>query len=449
MEQRRRFKDLRLSGHPTLETAAWLVQLRWVAAIGQCLAVGITHWWLGIDLPLKPVIGLIAVTVVSNFCCMYLVSVVQNRRRDQLEKNPSDALATPLSINSGWLGSLLLLDVFLLTGLLYYTGGVANPFSCFFLANIVVGGLILSPPWTWSLVVLTAINTGILLMFAPPLPRLGIDFEQGMAFFTVPKQGLLIALTTCSIVVAYFMTFLVRELRHSESRLIEAEEQRASAQRLESLATLAAGAGHELASPLSTIAVVAKELSRKLERSDATSSIRRDVDLIRSELDRCREVLQRMKSGAGEAAAEKMHRVRVTELVDMILEPMRQPERVEVVLEPALRQDSIQLPLQAVTQALRNLVQNALDASMPEAKVAMHLEKQDKFWVITIIDRGTGMDEDVLRRIGQPFFTTKEVGQGMGLGVFLTRNVLAGLGGSLDFESQPGRGTSCRVALPC
>ena len=440
--------DARLSGHPTVETAVWLIQLRWVAVIGQWLAVGITHWGLGISLPLGPLVALIAVTVASNLCCMFFVSRARRRSFESRANGSSTSSTHASPVNSGWLGSLLILDVLILTGLLYYTGGATNPFSCFYLANVIVGGLILSPPWTWSLAGLTVCCTTYLLYYAPPLTRLGIDFKPELVFFSVPKQGLLIALATCSTVVAYFMTFLVRELRRSESRLEEAEEQRAAAQRLESLATLAAGAGHELASPLSTIAVVAKELSRKLERSDATSSIRRDVDLIRSELDRCREVLQRMKSGAGEAAAERMHEVSVTQLVEMILNPMRQPERVEVVIEPALRQETIQLPLQAVTQALRNLVQNAIDASDPTAKVAMHLERKDHAWVITIIDRGTGMDDDVLRRIGQPFFTTKEVGQGMGLGVFLTRNVLAGLGGSLDFESQLGRGTSCRVELP-
>jgi len=437
----------RISGHPTVKTAIWLVQLRWIAVVGQCIAVGISYFGLGIRFPVTPVISLIFVTAFSNLGSMVVVRRIHRRYANSSEQG-SNGHARTAPVNSSFLGLLLLLDILTLTGLLYFTGGVMNPFSCFFLANIVVVGLILSPYWTWALTAVTVVCTIFLLGYSKPLPALVLDQSEKSAFYTVPTQGLLIALTTCSIVVAYFMTVLVRELRRSENRLVEAEEQRESAQRLEALATLAAGAGHELASPLSTIAVVAKELSRKLERIDATASIRRDVELIRSELDRCREVLQRMKSGAGEAAAEKMHDVSVTELVSMVLTPMREPDRVEVVIEPAIRQESIQIPLQAVTQALRNLVQNALDASEPTAKVAMHLERQEKSWMITIIDRGSGMGEDVLRRIGQPFFTTKDVGQGMGLGVFLTRNVLAGLGGSLEFESQPGKGTSCRVILP-
>ncbi len=422
------------------------MQLRWIAVVGQWLAVGITHWGLGINLPVVPVIGLIAVTVVSNLVCIYVIS--RFKKRIAASQHDGRIELDQYTISPNWLGSLILLDVLTLAGLLYFTGGIANPFSCFFLANVVVGGLILSPAWTWSLSALTIACTVGLLMYAPPLEKLGIQFAPQLPFLSVPKQGLLIAITTCCGVIAYFITVLVRELRRSESRLVEAEQQRESAQRVEALATLAAGAGHELASPLSTIAVVAKEMVRKLDKIESEPWIRRDVELIRSELDRCREILQRMKSGAGEAAAEVMHLVKSTELIDNILTPLRQPERVEVVLEPALKNESIRLPLQAVSQALRNLVQNALDASEPTAKVALHLEGRPTSWLVTIIDRGTGMNEETLRRIGQPFFTTKDVGQGMGLGVFLTRNVLSGLGSKLEFESQPGRGTTSRVSIP-
>ncbi len=423
------------------------MQLRWVAVVGQWLAVGITHWGLGIKLPLTPLIVLIAVTASSNLICNYLVSIAKKKLESKIRQHDKSK-NEQLSLSSSWFGAIILLDIFTLAGLLYFTGGIANPFSCFFLANIVVGGLILSSTWTWTLAIFTVASTLVLLMFAPPLEKLGISFEPGLPFFSVPKQGLLIAIGTCCAVIAYFITVLVRELRRSESLLIEAEQQRESAQRVEALATLAAGAGHELASPLSTIAVVAKEMSRKLERTDGESWIRRDVDLIRSELDRCREILQRMKSGAGEASAEVMHLVKATELVDNILTPMRQPERVETVIEPAVRQESIRLPLQAVSQAIRNLVQNSLDASEPHAKVAMHFESREESWLILIIDRGSGMTEETLRRIGQPFYTTKDVGQGMGLGVFLTRNVLSGLGSTIEFESHLGRGTTCRVTIP-
>jgi len=369
-------------------------------------------------------------------------------QEDTLEIRTQVTSWDAIHVRSLWIALLLLVDVMTLTGLLYYSGGAANPFTCFYLANIVVGGLVLPSTWTWTLAVASIAGTTYLLAFAARLPEIGIGFVDGAGLFSIPKQGALIAMTTCCGVVTYFTTVLVQELRRRENRLAEAEAQAERAQRVEALATLAAGAGHELASPLSTIAVVAKELSRKLDRIEIDPNIRRDVELIRSELDRCREVLQRMKSGAGEAAAEVMNQVGVEELVKTILQPLRHPDRVEVVIEPALRSQAIQLPLQAIAQAIRNLVQNAIDASPTQNKVALHIQLKEPNWQILIIDQGSGMNEDVQRRVGQPFYTTKDVGQGMGLGVFLARNVVAGLGGTVDFESVPGKGTTAQVNVP-
>ncbi len=452
-------ENRRLRSEPTLKTVVWLLQLRWVAVVGQLLAIGIAYALLHIPLRLIPLLSLVAFTALTNLLIYYSLRRYQTHFLSGVEEaledsnpNPRIALKTTpwdsIHVRSYWLGLLLLIDVMTLTGLLYYSGGAVNPFACFYLANIIVGGLVLPAAWTWMLAVASVLGTIFLLAFAEPLPELGITFAEGAGLFSIPKQGALIALTTCCGVVAHFMTVLVKELRSRENRLAEAEAQAERAQRVEALATLAAGAGHELASPLSTIAVVTKELARKLERIQVDPNVRRDVDLIRSELDRCREVLQRMKSGAGEAAAEVMNQVGVEEIVKTILEPLRKPERVEVVIDPTIRSQSVQLPLQAVSQAIRNLVQNALDASPEPSRVAIHIQQQNSDWKILIIDQGTGMSEDVLRRIGQPFYTTKEVGQGMGLGVFLTRNVIAGLGGTVEFESTLGKGTTAQVTFP-
>lgn len=452
-------ENRRHRSEPTLKTVVWLLQLRWVAVVGQLLAIGISYALLHIPLPLIPLLSLVAFTTLTNLLIHFALRRYRSRPRTTSVEGSEDSNLIPsvtlktstwdsIHIRSYWLGMLLLVDVMTLTGLLYYSGGAVNPFACFYLANIVVGGLVLPAAWTWMLAVASVLGTTLLLAFARPLPEMGIAFAEGAGLFSIPKQGALIALTACCGVVTYFMTILVKELRSRENRLAEAEAQAERAQRVEALATLAAGAGHELASPLSTIAVVTKELARKLDRIQIDPNIRRDVDLIRSELDRCREVLQRMKSSAGEAAAEVMNQVCVEELVKTILEPIRTPERVVVVIDPTIRSQSVQLPLQAVSQAIRNLVQNALDASPEPSRVAIHIQQQNSNWQILIIDQGTGMSEDVKRRVGQPFYTTKDVGQGMGLGVFLTRNVIAGLGGTVEFDSTLGRGTTAQVTVP-
>ena len=111
------------------------------------------------------------------------------------------------------------------------------------------------------------------------------------------------------------------------------------------------------------------------------------------------------------------------------------------------------LPKQALSQAFRNLLQNGLDASKPQQMVILNsnIERDQKGaqrWQVIIDDSGDGLSDEVLRRIGEPFFTTKEVGKGMGMGVFLTRNVIQGLGGSIRFDRLTPRGTRCIVEIP-
>ena len=453
-----------------IETAVWIVQLRWFAIIGQCVAIALTLIWLRASLPLFWLICVIGVTVSANVLLsgylaferyreshrIGIATLTQPKPIVELElHNASTAVVKPLVIDNrkvsrleNIVGTSLLIDVTTLTGMLYLTGGLSNPFSCFYFANIAVCGLILAPRWTWAVSCLSVLGIAVLLTDFCPLNLPGFEVEANSSLLSVRKQASFVALSTCVIVVTYFINVLMNELRNREVRLASAEAERMRSQRLEAMATLAAGAGHELASPLSTIAVVAKELSRKLDKPDVPANIVRDVALIRSELDRCREVLHRMKSGAGEASAEGFHPVSVTALIDAITLPLRQPERVKVEVSALQINTTAKLPLQAFSQAIRHLVQNGLDASSPDDKVALRIEVDSKQWAIRVIDSGSGMDAETLDRIGQPFFTTKTVGQGMGLGVFLTRNVVQGLGGSMQIESVLNQGTTITVGVP-
>jgi two-component system sensor histidine kinase RegB len=335
-----------------------------------------------------------------------------------------------------------------LSFLLHWSGGATNPFLFFYFANLAVSGLMLTVEWAWILSFVSMVGVVVLLFVSKPLDqleRVGLDAQL---FSDVKKQGLWVAFATCCIVVTYFVTELARELHLRELQLKDAEEQRARSRRLEALATLAAGAGHELASPLSTIAVISKELSRRLEKTEGMDAIRKDVDLIRSELDHCREILDRMKSGAGEAAAEELDPITVRRLIDEILIGLRDTSRVKVQATQEILDSQGVVPIQAISQAVRNVIQNALDASEASKNVTFEFSEIKDHWLMIIRDEGEGMSPETLSRIGEPFFTTKEPGRGMGLGVFLVRNVVHRLGGEITYSSQKGVGTECRITLP-
>jgi two-component system sensor histidine kinase RegB len=349
------------------------------------------------------------------------------------------------------ISTLMLVDVLDLTGLLYLSAGVVNPFWLFYFVNIVMAAAIVTRAWAWTV---WAVSVGCVILLlktdAKPvslLNSLQADFSNPQGWST-PQLGFLAAFVACSGIITYFTTILTGELRHREHAIKDAEAAQSRNRQLESLATLAAGAAHELASPLSTIAVVSKELSRALEKQSAPKPVLDDVGLIRSELNRCREILDRMTTATGDAAGEQLRNVTMREFFDETLLGIRDVHRIKVIYDSTAESSYNLLPVQAVAQALRNLIQNALDASSVETTVSIRARADSKMWLIDVSDEGEGMPPEVLERLGQPFFTTKEPGKGMGLGVYLAMNVVRRLGGALEFDSRPGQGTTGQVRLP-
>jgi two-component system sensor histidine kinase RegB len=229
--------------------------------------------------------------------------------------------------------------------------------------------------------------------------------------------------------------------------LTEARGLAARQERLASLATMAAGAAHELSTPLGTVALAAKELERALDKRPESAALAGDARLIREQVGRCRAILEQMQQGAG-TVGEGVTACTVRELVDEALVGIRESPRVVCELADELAAAPLRLPPRAVSQALRSLVTNAQDASPATSAVVVQVTRDADMLDVRIRDRGAGMPGDVLARIGEPFFTTKAPGRGMGLGLFLARAVIEGVGGSLQIDSTAGDGTAVRVRLP-
>jgi two-component system sensor histidine kinase RegB len=427
--------------YPTLDTAIWFLQLRWLAVFGQLITLLVVHFGLSIELPLGKICLLIGVTVGTNLAYWYWLARLHRSGMQTTDRLPTDQVIT----------ALMLIDILDLTGLLYLTAGIANPFGLFYFVNVAMAAAIITPQWAWMLWACTIACIILLVSIqAHPIQVIGLPFTEGDqdTRWTIPKLGYLISFMACSGIITHFITILTGELRQREHLMKEVEEAKSRNRQLESLATLAGGAAHELASPLSTIAVVAKELGRSLEKSSVPNSVMNDVSLIRSELDRCRQILDRMTTATGEAAGERLRDIGVEEFLEETLLGVRDVHRVHIECHAAARGATTLLPVQAVAQAVRNLVQNALDASHEDSKVHVLASLRDNAWFLEIVDQGQGMPEEVIKRLGEPFFTTKEPGKGMGLGVYLAANVMRNLGGKLSFVSQPGQGTTAQVWIP-
>ena len=397
---------------------SWLIKLRWSSIAGQVATIAGTQWIVGIALPVWSLFGIVSIELLSNVLC-----VLWYRRQRPVPE---------------WqLACIMVLDVTLLTGLLYFTGGPFNPFSFLYLVQIALAAVVLHAHWTWMLVLLSFSCFGLLIVY-----------HQQLAIETlgIYQTGMWVALGVAAAFIVHFLLRITGALVQRERELGEARNLAARREKLASLATMAAGAAHELATPLGTIAVVAKELERQLTADGGR--ILEDVVLIRQQAGRCRAILDQMAFGAAESAGENLERVRVTELIELALAGVRKAPAVHIQASLGCGETLLQLPRRAVAQALRSIVTNAQDASVKNQHVTLTIEKRGDEVQFEVRDRGHGMNNATLARIGEPFFTTKEPGQGMGLGLFLTRAVLDQLGSSLSVESTKHVGTRVGFTLP-
>jgi two-component system sensor histidine kinase RegB len=403
----------------------WLLRLRWAQIAGQAATVLVGQALVGGVLPITALLAVIAVGLVSNLGLeLYYFG---DRRR---------GAAPPRTVHEWQIAFVMMLDVAILTGLLYLTGGPHNPFGFLYVVQIALATVLLHARWAWILTGLSFVGFGILLVAHQPL--------------AIPDDnraiGVWVALGVASAFVVHFLLRITGALSERDAELTQARGLSARQERLASLATMAAGAAHELSTPLGTVALAAKELERALLKID-NGELASDARLIREQVGRCRAILEQMAQGAG-TVGESVAPCSVAELLDETLVGIRETPTVHRDVPAELAKSQVRLPPRAVSQALRSLITNAQDASPPGAAVVVTVRGDGPSLSIGIRDRGAGMPNEVLARIGEPFFTTKAPGRGMGLGLFLARAVIEGVGGTLQIDSTAGAGTEVLVTLP-
>jgi two-component system sensor histidine kinase RegB len=405
----------------------WLVQLRWGALLAQFVTILIVHLGMHIKLPIIPVLVVCVIEAGSN--------LLFRTWSYRTSFNNSAILLLPMAI-----------DVVLLTALLFLTGGPFNPFSFLYLVHVALAAVVLPQTLTWSLVALALACYGMLFLGERFIPLSIFPQLSHADQMRVHMQGMWFAFAVSAVFITIFVTRLRHGLGQREVELARARTLASQSEKLASLATLATGAAHELSTPLSTIAVIAKELERALAPSDETA--RNDAQLIRREVERCREILQRMAADAGHASEVEDRPLPLVELLKSAVEGLPRARDIRLIVAEGASDCVLRCQAQATAQALRGMLKNALQASPPEKHIEVNAQREGKMCRVAIRDFGAGMSPDVLARAGEPFFTTKEPGEGMGLGLFLTRVVAERVGGRLDLQSQQGQGTTAVLLLP-
>ena len=408
-----------------LVTGPWLVRLRWAAALAQAIGVAVAVEALRLALPLVPIAILIALLAASNLVLGWWVS--------------KGGSAEPRVY-----GVVLALDVTLLTALLWLTGGTSNPFTTVYLVYIALAAVTLGSRWTWTIAALSVAGYAILFAITPPADphaahRPADELSGHLA-------GMWVAFLSAAVLIGFFVTRVREALDQRERALDEARQAAAAQERLASLTTLAAGAAHELATPLATIAVASKELLREAEASNNPALIE-DAALIRSQVERCRQILDHMSGRADATTADPPDLIDPAVVIGAAIEALPAGASSRVTVTATGTATGVRIPKVGVARVLTTLLKNALDAAGDDGRVEIAVTTSLTTLGFTVRDTGRGMDDATLARAGEPFFTTKPAGAGFGLGLFLARTFVEQWGGRFSLESQPGLGTVAAVSF--
>ena len=405
----------------------WVVRLRYAMVFGGMATLGGVAYFLGF---------------YSAFLWTIVPLVLVLGTNVWLHRVGSGLVRAPQVI----LGFIFMVDTLCLTAVLGLTGGPMNPFSLLYLVQITLAAVVLKKEWIWLLGILATLCFGVLFLLHLSLK--GSHLHSGEPGLYPHLVGMWIAFIIAAALISFFTSRVSHSLRLREQEVLALQERVARQEKLSSLVTLAAGAAHELGTPLGTIAVVSRDLERYASMVRDGDAVRDDAKLIRSEVERCQNILQRMSADGAEPVGESPQTIEVGELLRRAVLEIPDERRSHVTLDATDATASVFLPVRATVQSLVALVGNALDSGSEDIQVVLQARRIGAEVAFSVRDNGTGMTEEILRRIAEPFFTTKEPGRGMGLGTFLVRSFAEHLGGGLSYESAPGRGTTATLRLP-
>lgn len=401
-----------------------LVLLRWGAVVGQAITLLIVSQLLGYDVPIISSLAIVGVAALVNIAVS--VSLPLDRRVSDFE-----AIAQ------------LGFDILQLGVLLYLNGGIENPFAILFLAPVVTSATTLSKRVLATVAAMALIAALALLAWHQPLPWIpGVDFRLPRVFEVGMMSGILVGTAFTSLYAWRATT----ESRTMSAALSMTEQRLAQEQKLSALGSLAAAAAHELGTPLATISVTAKEMSRDLPDGPLAD----DARLVLEQAQRCRSILEQL-ADRGDTPDLIHETLSLEDLLEEAAEGFIHRHKDLIVESP---QDKGAQPFTIrrrpeLLYALKNFTENAVDFA--ENRVELRADVARDRVTVTIDDDGPGFDPLVRTRLGQPYVTSRAKGRsagGLGLGIFIAKTLVERTGGTVRFEVSALGGARVRCQWP-
>ncbi len=406
-----------------LENMRQLIQLRWIAVVGQIVTIAVVHFGFGIHLPLRPMFVVLIALAAFN-----LISTVRWRPHHD--------------VTNGELFFALLVDVATLTAQLYLSGGATNPFSFLYLLQVILGAVLLRAWSVWTIVAITlACLTGLTLFYRP----LALPANFFGTLFGPYIEGILICFALNASLLVIFITRISHNLRAREARLADLRERAAEEEHIVRMGLLASGAAHELGTPLSTVSVILGDW-RRMPAIAADPQLLEEIDEMQAQVQRCKSIVSGILLSAGEARGDSPVATTIRTFLDDLVREWRETRAVErFTYENRFGQDLPIVSDSAIKQMIYNVLDNAFEAS--PRWVGLEVDHEGDILKLTISDSGPGFAPGMLAQLGKPYQSSKGR-PGAGLGLFLVSNVARTLHGSVSAHNRPEGGAIVTLKLP-
>ena len=388
-----------------------LTILRYIAILGQFAAINIVFFYLDLKFPIKETYLIIFIGLLTNLFLQFKIKVIQ--------------------LKDTYASLFLLYDIFQLSALLYFTGGILNPFVILLIIPTIVSSTFLSMGTTIILGVITSFLLFLLSYTYLPLPGLESNIFDVPNFY---KQGILIAILIGLIFLSYFGIRFAGETKKRSEALNKLQEVISKEYELESLGGQAAAAAHSLGTPLATIAVVAKELKKEIGDDKNFS---KDIDLLISQTKRCSDILKKISKKQIKDDIF-LSSIKFEDLLEEIINSFKETssKKIEISIEDDKNKIDIDRTPEII-YGLRNFIGNANKFS--KSKVNIYLKSNEREVTVIIKDDGPGFPDDIFNFLGEPYIKSKskETGSnaGLGLGTFLGKTLLEKQGAKLSFKN--------------
>ena len=405
------------------ENMLQLIQLRWIAVVGQVVTIAVVQFGFRIHLPLHDMSVVLLFLVLFNAASMLRWRV-------------------PREVTNSTLFVALLVDVTTLTAQLYLSGGVTNPFVFLYLLQVILGAVLLRTWAVWTIVVVTGACFAGLTQVYRPLALPPDDYGRLSGPYI---GGMLLCFTLNAALLVIFITRISRNLRARDTRLAYLRERAAEEEHIVRMGLLASGAAHELGTPLSTLSVILGDW-RHMPGFSADPERLQEIDEMQAQLTRCKSIVSGILLSAGEARGDSPVETTVrTFLDDLVTEWRATRPVVELSYENRFGADLSIISDSALKQMICNVLDNALEAS--PRWVGFEVTHEDDVLKMVVTDAGPGFAPEMLATFGKPYQSTKGR-PGAGLGLFLVANVARTLGGSVAARNRDEGGAMVTLTLP-